>query len=92
MAHGDHRCSVCRHSRAADRRLVSSFLAYICERCLAEAPQHSTNLAAAGTCAFCGLPSVDIAAAWTNFHMCRACLSLGREVIADDDRLVAQAT
>jgi len=92
VANAHHRCSVCGHARTANRRLVSSFRAYICAHCLAEASQHAPASGFAGTCAFCDTPDVVIAAAWADFSLCHECLSLGHRVIADDNRLIAEAT
>jgi hypothetical protein len=92
MTKVNRRCDVCGHSRAADRRLVSSFHAYICEHCIAEASVRVSRSDLRDMCAFCALPNVVIAAVWSNFQICHECLALAHRVIADDNRLIAQAT
>jgi hypothetical protein len=86
-------CSVCGHPRADDRRLVSSFHAYICEHCLANvAASPAIPDGVRGSCFFCETPNLVLTSAWPNFPICHDCLSLAHRVIADDNRLIAQAT
>ena len=84
---------MCKHPRADDRRLVAAFHAYICEHCLADvAALPATRDDVRGSCAFCETPNVLLATVWPNFPICHDCLSRAHHVIADDDRLIAQAT